>query len=147
MKTSQLLLSTLAVAVVASIAAAPAAAAPRAACSVLTLAQVRAIVAAPVEVYQPGSSVPTTQGTSTFSTCTYVVPNTMGRAGRLSLLWGPTATLTTTYNFYVKRGKELARMDGDMLVLASVTITTHGGTAYDQPASSKLMKAALAKLP
>ncbi|HEY5094085.1 MAG TPA: hypothetical protein VII69_03100 [Candidatus Eremiobacteraceae bacterium] len=145
MKISRLFLSALAIAIVGYAIPAPANAAPRPACSVLPLADVRAIVAAPVTVYQPGSSNPTVQGDSTYSTCTYSL-NKPGMGARVSLMWGPSATLAKMYKFYVQRNKELPQIKGGALVLASVTDTSHHSMEYDTPASKKLLAAAIAKL-
>jgi hypothetical protein len=145
MKLSPMVLGTLAVAVIGCMAAAPVNAAPRPACSILTLAAVRAIVAAPVTVYLPGSPGPTVQGTSTTSTCTYTI-NRPGKAARVSLMWGPSAALAKMYKFYVQRNKELPQIKGGALVLASVTDTSHHSMEYDTPASKKLLAAAIAKL-
>lgn len=145
MKISPLVLGALAVAVISCLASAPANAAPRAACSVLSLAQVQAIVAAPVTVYQASSPGPTVQGKSTTSTCTYTL-NKPGKAARVSLMWGPSADLAKMYKFYVQRNKELPQIKGDALVLASVTDTSHHSMEYDTPASKKLLAAAIAKL-
>ena len=145
MKVSLLIVGTLAVAVIGWMASAPANAAPRAACSVLSLADVRAIVAAPVTVYQASSPGPTAQGDSTYSTCTYTL-NRPGRSARVSVMWGPSAALAKFYKFYVQRNKELPQIKGGALVLASVTDSSNHTLAYDTPASKKLLAAAIAKL-
>jgi hypothetical protein len=145
MKISGLFVSALAVAVAGYMSPTAANAAPRPACSVLLLAEVRAIVAAPVTVYQPGSPSPTVQGDSTYSTCTYTI-NAPGKAARVSLMWGPSATLAKMYKFYVQRNKELPQIKGGALILASVTDSSHHSLAYDMPASKKLLAAAAAKL-
>jgi len=145
MNTSRFLVSSLAAAILACFAPASANAAPRDACSVLTVAEVRAIVAAPVTVFQPGSSKPTVQGESTYSTCTYTL-NRPGKAARVSLMWGPSADLAKMYKFYVQRNKELPQIKGGALVLASVTDTSHHSMEYDTPASKKLLAATIAKL-
>jgi len=145
MKISGLMVSALAVAIAGYMTPTAANAAPRAACSVLSLAEVRAIVGAPVTVFQSGSPGPTVQGDSTYSTCTYTI-NAPGKAARVSLMWGPSATLAKMYTFYVKRNKELPQIKGGALVLASVTDTSHHSMEYDTPASKKLLAAAIAKL-
>ena len=145
MKLSPLVVGTLAVAVISCLASAPVNAAPRPACSVLSLAAVQAIVAAPVTVYQGASPGPTAQGKSTYSTCTYTL-NKPGKAARVSLMWGPSADLAKMYKFYVQRNKELPQIKGGALVLASVTDTSHHSMEYDNPASKKLLAATIAKL-
>jgi len=45
----------------------------RAACGILSLAEVRALVHFPVSVFVPGSSEPTTTGNTTVSSSTYVL--------------------------------------------------------------------------
>ena len=69
-----------------------------------------------------------------------------GRNAALSLMWGPPASLTQINQFYEKRHKELARIKGNVLVLASVTNTTQSGHTNDSSASKKLLDAVLAKL-
>ena len=145
MKTSRLLIISLAAAGLAVLAPAIASASPRSACSVLSLAEVRAIVGAPVTIYRPGSPEPTVQGNATYSTCTYAL-NKPGKAARVMLMWGPSASLNSLYKFYVKRHKELPQIKGDALVLASVTDTGHHSLDYDMPASQKLLDAAVRKL-
>lgn len=145
MKISRLLFGAVAVAIVGFMVPAPANAAPRAACSVLSLAAVQAIVGAPVTVYQASSPGPTVQGDSTYSTCTYTL-NKPGKAARVSVMWGPSAALSKLYRFYAQRNKELPQIKGGALVLASVTDTSHHSMEYDTPASKKLLAAAIAKL-
>lgn len=144
MKASQLLRGSIAAVILVCMATASASAAPRAACSVLSLADVRVIVGAPVGIYKPGSFAPTVRGQNTISNCTYTVQNANGRGARLTLMWG--AKLAQTQQFYDKRHKELASIKGDVLVLASVTNATQAGITFDQPASKKLLEAALHKL-
>jgi hypothetical protein len=145
MKTSQILIASLAAAAFATTAPAIAGASPRSACSVLSVAEVRAIVGAPVTIYRPGSPEPTVQGDSTYSTCTYTL-SMPGKAARVMIMWGPSSSLSSMYKFYVKRHKELPQIKGDALVLASVTDSSHHGLAYDMPASQKLLDAAIRKL-
>ena len=142
MNVPRIVISSLAGAALACMAPAIANAAPRYACSLLTLAAVRAIAAAPVTVYHPGSTHPTVQGDSTYSTCTYTV-NAMGKGARVMMLWGPSAKLNEMYKFYVKRNKEMPQIKGDVLILGSVTNTSGGGVAYDLPASKRLLAAAV----
>jgi hypothetical protein len=115
----------------------PVSAAPQAACSVLGIAAVRAIVGSPVVVFEPGSSAPTVRGDTTFSTCTYTVPKGNAGSATFTLMWGPTATLAQTYTFYTKRHLEEAQIKGDHLVLASV----RNGKDLNAPASRKLLGA------
>jgi len=145
MKITRLLLVSLAAAAFAVMAPAFASASPRPACSVLSLADVRAIVGAPVTVFRPGTSAPSVLGDSTYSTCTYSL-NAPGKAARVMLMWGSSASLAAMYKFYVKRHKELPQIKGDALILASVTDTSHHSLAYDMPASQKLLDAAVRKL-
>jgi hypothetical protein len=119
---------------------------PRAACSVLTLDAVRAIVAAPVDVFPAGSSAPTTRNGATFSNCTYVTGGATSRGARVTLMWGTSAKLSETNAYYVKRNKELSTIRGDVLVLASVTDGSSAGLTYDRPASESLLAAVVRKL-
>jgi len=116
-------------------------------CALLPLAEVRAITGNAVQVYQAGSSGPTVSGDSTFSTCTYVVPNTKGRAATVTLMWGPSAKLTQTNDYYVKRQKESSEIKGDAFIVASVTDSSTGTMVYDHPSSNKLLALAASKLP
>jgi hypothetical protein len=145
MKVSRYFIISLAVAGLACIAPTQANASPRSACSVLTVAEVRAIVGAPVTIFRPQSPEPTVQGNSTYSTCTYSI-NKPGKAARVMLLWGPSATLDSLYKFYVKRHKELPQIKGDALILASVTDSGNDRFVFDLPASQKLLDAAVRKL-
>ena len=142
MNTPRLLVGLLAGTVLACIAPTIASASPRYACSMLTLATVRAITAAPVTVYQPGSTRPTVEGKLTSSTCTYTV-NAMGKAARVMMLWGPNAKLVEMYKFFVKRNKEMPQIKGDVLIVGSVTNTSGDGVTYDLPASRRLLAAAV----
>jgi hypothetical protein len=145
MKITRLLIISFVAAGFAVLAPAIASASPRSACSVLSLAEVRAIVGAPVTIYRPGTSEPTMQGNSTYSTCTYSL-NVPGKAGRVMLMWGPSAEVNRMYNFYVKRHKELPQIKGGALILASVTDTGGHSMVYDMPASQRLLDAAVRKL-
>ncbi|MEP6833251.1 MAG: hypothetical protein ABJB74_07645 [Gemmatimonas sp.] len=120
--------------------------AQRAACSVLTLEEVRAIVTAPVDVFAAGSSAPTTSNGITTSNCTYVMTTKNSRGARVTLMWGTSAKLSETNAYYVKRNKELSAIHGDVLILASVTQGSATGLTYDRPASEKLLAATLKKL-
>jgi hypothetical protein len=142
MNVPRIVISSLAGAVLACMVPAIADAAPRYACSILTLTTVRAIVAAPVTVYHPGSTQPTVQGDLTSSTCTYTI-NAMGKGARVMMLWGPSATLIKMYQFYVKRNREMPQIKGDVLILGSVTNTSGDGVTYDLPASKRLLAAAV----
>ena len=121
-------------------------AAPQAACSLLTLAEVRAIVGPTVEIYEPSSAGPTVHGVNTVSNCVYMPHGTADTwkgagSGFYSLMWGPAASLTTGYNIYMQR-HWLARIKGDVLVTATVS----NGKKLDAAASSKLLDAVLKKL-
>ena len=142
MKSSRLLMVSLVAAAIAVIAPAIASASPRSACSVLSLAEVRAIVGAPVTIYRLVSPEPTVRGDSTYSTCTYTL-NMPGKAARIMLMWGPSAKIASMHNFYVKRNKELSKIKGDAILLASVTDSGHHSLIYDMPASQKLLDAAI----
>jgi hypothetical protein len=76
-------------------AAGRATASPRAACDVLSLAEVRSLVGAQIVVFDAGSSSPTTR--STVSTCTYVLTDAASHLanglGAKFALVGPKATL------------------------------------------------------
>jgi hypothetical protein len=112
----------------------PASAALQTACATIPLAEVRAIVAAPVDVFVPGSSGPTVRMGITMSTCTYT---SRTRAATFSLMQAPAARLASTYDFYMKRHQEQPRIKGGVLVLASV----RNGAAIDLTASGKLLDA------
>ena len=121
-------------------------AAPQAACSLLTLAEVRSIIGPTVVVFQPSSSGPTVRGVNTLSSCVYMPPGTANTwngagSGFYSLMWGPAASLTAGYNVYVQR-HWLARIKGDVLVTATVS----NGKKVDPAASGKLLDAVLKKL-
>jgi hypothetical protein len=149
-KTSRLFAGSLAAAVFAIMAPASVNASPRSACSVVTLAEVRDIVAAPVVIFQAGSNNPTVQGTKTFSNCTYTMMGaghvTNGRGAELMLMWGPQAALADTYKFYANRKNMLPRIKGDLLIVVYVTDTTGGRLAFDLPASNRLLDAAVKNL-
>ena len=144
MKTSQLFLGSI-IAVSVGVVSASALATQPAACSVLTLAEVRAIVAAPVVVSDPSSFPPATKGSVTTSNCTYVLPKGK-RAVKVSLMWAPSAHLTEALQFYDKRHKEAAAIKGDVLVLTAVIDNGSTGMTYDQAAGQALLTAALHKL-
>src|SRR6476661_9574170 len=104
-------------------AAGRATAAPRAACEVLSLAEVRNLVGAQVSVFEVGSSLPTTRGDSTMSTCTYVMTDAAGHpanglGAKFTLMWAPKTKLAETNDFYTKRHIEASGIKGDILVLA-----------------------------
>jgi hypothetical protein len=127
-----------------------AAAGPRAACPLLSLEEVRALVGAPVSVYLPDLSTPSTRADTTFATCTYVVVDAeghlaKGRSAKFSLMWAPKAKLSETNDFYLKRHIEAPAIKGDVLVLAWVGDVSHG-KGGDWAASQKLLAAVLQKL-
>jgi hypothetical protein len=144
MKTHQLFLVSIIV-VFAGITNASASSAQRPACSVLTLAEVRAIVSGPVTIFEPGSSAPTVRGDTTFSTCTYTIPKGTGRSATVTLMWAPKAKLASTKEFYEKRG-EIPSLKGDMLVLTTVVQVSKDGMTPDRPVNKKLLAAVLQKL-
>ncbi len=122
----------------------------RAACDLLPLEEVRALVGSPVSVFMPDLSTPTTRGDTTFSTCTYVVLDAAGhgakgRSAKFTLMWGPKAKLSETNDFYTKRHMEAPALKGDVLVLAWVG-NVADGKAGDWAASQKLLAAVLKKL-
>ncbi len=125
-------------------------AAPRAACGVLPLAEVRGITGTAVQIFQPGSSLPTTRAGSTFSTCTYVVMDAAGhpargRGAKFTLTWAPSTKLDQTDQFYQKRHIEAVGVKGDVLALAWVGDASNGN-AGDWAASQKLLALVLQKL-
>lgn len=125
---------------------ASASAAQRAACSVLSLADVRAIVGDQVVVFEAGSASTTTKGEMTISNCTYTLPNFSGRSARVNLMWGPSSKLAETQKFYLERNQELPSIKGDVLVLASVTGVKNGAMTFDRAASQELLAAVLKNL-
>ena len=141
------LYSALALGAIACTLPSAASASPRDACSILTIAEVRTIVAAPVDRWAPGSNKPTVRGTTTFSNCTYLMQGYLGRGVRVMLLWGPAPLLSANYAAYVKRNRELPRLIGDALLVVSVTNAARGsGLTYDMPASRALLDAVARKL-
>ena len=131
-------------------AAGRATASPRAACEVLSLAEVRNLVGAQVSVFEAGSSLPTTRGDSTMSTCTYVMTDAGGHpanglGAKFTLMWAPKAKLAETNDFYTKRHIEAPSIKGDVLILAWIGNSANG-EAGDWSASQKLLAAVLKKL-
>ncbi len=125
-------------------------ASPRAACDVLSLAEIRSLVGAQVAVYAAGSSAPTTRGDSTVSTCTYVMTDAAGHpanglSAKFTLMWAPKDTLTQSNDFYAKRHIEATGVKDDTLVVAWIG-SPADGKAGDWSASQKLLAAVLAKL-
>ena len=146
MKISQLHLGAITAAILFLCTGASESAAQRAACSVLTLAEVRAIVGDPVVVFDAGSVAPTTKDQMTVSNCTYTLPNFSGRSARVNLMWGPSSKIAETHKFYLDRNKELSSIKGDVLVLASVTGLKNGAMTFDRAASQELLAAILKML-
>ena len=127
-----------------------AAAKPRAACDVLPLAEVRALVGSPVSVLDMGLSAPATRGDTTNATCVYAVLDASGRpikgrTAKFSLMWAPKAKLAQANDFYTKRHIEAPGIKGDVLVLAWIGDPS-GGKAGDWSASSRLLASVLQKL-
>ncbi len=121
-------------------------ASPQAACSLLTLAEVRSIIGPTVVVFQPSSAGPTVRGNHTDSSCVYMPPGSpkdwkSAGSGSVFLMWGPSATLSAGYNAYAQRHMA-ARIKGDVLVTATVS----NGKKLDPTASGKLLDAVLKKL-
>ncbi len=143
MQAFSLLHRTCVVAGLIGLAAGPANAAQKASCSLLALADVRAIVGSPVSVNAPSSFGPTARSGVTTSNCTYLNGS---RSARLTLMWGAGSLLVKTQQYYAKRHKEAPGLKGDVLVLASVTTATGAGLHYDIAAGDKLLAAALQKL-
>ena len=139
-------MSSVVIALVCATAGA-ASAAPRDACGVLSLAEVRSLVGAPVSVFDAGSSAPTTRGDATVSTCTYVSLDASGhvakgRGAKFTLMWASDAKLAETNAYYVKRHKEAPGLKGNVLVVAWVGNQSEG----DWSASQKLLAEVLKKL-
>ncbi len=125
-------------------------AAPRAACDLLPLDDVRALVGAPVSIFAPELSTPAVRGDLTVSTCTYLVKDAAGhlvkgRGAKFSLMWAPRAKLQEASDYYVKRHAEAPGIKGDVLALAWVGDAS-AGIAGDWDASQKLLAAVLGKL-
>ena len=132
------------------VAAAGRTASPRAACDVLSLAEVRSLVGAQVAVFEAGSSSPTTRGDSTMSTCTYVMTDAGGHpanglGAKFTLMWATKAKLVETNDYYAKRHIEAPGVKGDVLVMAWIGSPSNG-KAGDWSASQKLLAAVLQKL-
>jgi hypothetical protein len=149
MSSSALLVSLVAAGTVWALGG-PAAASPRAACDVLSLAEVRDLVGAPVSVFTPALSTPATRGDTTYATCVYSTLDAAGRpakgrSAKINLMWAPKAKLVEANDIYTKRHAEASAIKGDVLVLAWVG-TASGEKAGDWPASQKLLAAVLKKL-
>ena len=127
---------------------ASASASPQAACSLLSGAEVRAIVGSPVAVFEPSSEAPTVRGNHTDSSCVYMPPGKTidwkkgAGSGSIFLMWGTPATLTTGYNIYLTR-HWIAQIKGNVLATATVS----NGSAVDRTASRRLLDAVLTRLP
>jgi hypothetical protein len=112
--------------------------------------EVRNVVGAQVSVFAAGSSLPTTRGDSTMSTCTYVITDAAGHpenglGAKLTLTWAPKTTLAETNDFYTRRHVEAPSIKGDVLILAWIRNSANG-PAGDWSASQKLIAAVLKKL-
>lgn len=121
-------------------------AAPQAACSVLTLAEVREIIGPTVVVFEPSSQGPTVRGDHTSSNCVYMPPGSADTwkgagSGFFYLMWGPPVTLSTGYEAYMKR-HWIAQIKGNVLATASVS----SGKAVSPTLSKRLLDAVLKKL-
>ncbi len=147
MKISSILFGSLAAAVLVAGAGAPANAGASNACAMLSLAEVRSLVGAPVSVFQAGSSAPSTRGDTTFTTCTYTMMANghvaAGRSATFSLMWAPAAKLAQTSRFYATDPhKRPTAIKGGLIVLSWVG----NGAVGDWPADQKLLAAVLQRL-
>ncbi len=121
----------------------------RAACGILSLAEVRALVHFPVSVFVPGSAEPTITGNTTASMCTYVPLDAKGRvvSGRsasVTLMWGPNDVLLKTQQYWEKQQSAVGSRSG-ALVITWVGIAANR-TAEGSSGSKKLLAAVLQKL-
>ena len=145
-RTSRILGIFIAAAMLVATHSSPVNAAPQAACSVLTLAEVRSIIGPTVVVFQPSSAGPTVRGDQTISNCVFLPPGSAetwkgAGSGFYTLIWGPAATLAAGHTAYEQR-HWLSRIKGDVLVTATVS----NGKTLDRVASAKLLDAVLKKL-
>lgn len=121
----------------------------RAACGILSLAEVRALVHFPVSVFMPGSSEPTTTGNATVSSCTYVPLDAKGhvvngRSASVMLEWAPNDDLLKTQQFWEKQQYAVGSRSGT-LAITWVGIAANR-TAEGSSGSKKLLAAVLQKL-
>ena len=149
-RSSSALLSSLVIATILSAENGQAAAKPRAACDVLSLAEVRDLVGSPVSVFSPTLSTPATRGDTTYATCVYAVLDAAGgpvkgRGAKISLIWAPKAKLVETNDIYTKRHIEASAIKGDALVLAWVGNSAEG-KAGDWTLGAKPLATVLNKL-
>ena len=121
-------------------------AAQRGACSVLTLAEVRAIAGAPVVVLAAASDQPMVTDEMTLSNCMYTLPSGPGRVVHVQLMWAPKVNLEQIAKFTGKQNQALTSIKGDVLVLASVTGMKDNVRTFDRAASQQLLTALLNKL-
>lgn len=139
--TSRIVASIAAAAMLVAVRPTSVTAAPQTACAVISLAAVRAIVGAPVNVYEPGSHAPTVRGDHTISTCSYTMPSS-ARSVSFSLIWAPASELRAEYDAVLKRGGWLPRIKGDVLAMAFVMT----GRSFDKPAAGKVLDAVVKSL-
>ena len=121
----------------------------RAACGILSLAEVRTLVHFPVSVFVPGSAEPTTTGNTTVSMCTYVPMDAKGhlangRSASVTLLWGPNDVLTKTQQYWEKQQYAVGSRGG-ALAITWVGIAAHR-FAEGSSGSKKLLAAILQRL-
>jgi hypothetical protein len=114
---------------------------PRAACSLLSAAEVQNVVGWPVTVFL--SNPPTGKGGYTLTTCAYATAGHQ-RVAYVSINQGDPAALATLKQRIDARGRYRGSLglQGDMLVSAVV----HVGKEFDRTRGNKLLAAALKKL-
>ena len=121
----------------------------RAACGILSLAEVRALVHFPVSILVPASAGPTMTGNTTISMCTYVPLDAKGqvasgRSASVVLMWGPDDVLLKTQQFWEKQQYAVGSRGG------ALAITWVGNAAKrfaeGSSGSKKLLAAVLQRL-
>ncbi len=142
----------LAAAVLWCAAGAHANAGQRAACDLLSLADVRALTGSSVSIYVVGSNKPTVRGDTTYSNCAYVMQANgnvqPGRFAKINLMWAPGAKLAQARSIYTNVRHVPASVKGGVIVTAEVG-NTHLGDGRPTPdaaASQKLLDAVLQKV-
>ena len=121
----------------------------RAACGILSLAEVRALINFPVSIFVPGSFEPTTTRNGTVSTCTYVPLDAKGhvdngRGASVTLVWAPNDFLLKSQQIFEKQHNVVGFKSG---ALASIWVgNPRNRTAEGSSGSKKLLAAVLQKL-
>jgi hypothetical protein len=134
-------------AMLAAGAGAPAGAAMPSACSVLSLADVRAIVGAPVTVFHDQAPVMAKDGLEA-TNCLYMNSLAGGLSASVWLGRGPAAHVNAAHQAYatMKERHGANGISGNTLVVVSVATASRTGLTYQDATSAKLLAAVLKKL-